>query len=114
MTWWLITEDGDKCQQGTEEWQYDKCDVCSRDSVEELWDCSSIKSELFRLEVEVKNVKYILLWTYFETDLCVVYKTIIFYLFSFNRKEVFGMRMYCGQVFTNAVFCIASSRHFSP
>ena len=43
MTWWLITQDGDKCQQGTEERQYDKCDACSRDYVEELWDGSSIK-----------------------------------------------------------------------
>ena len=55
--------------------------------MEKLWDGSSIKSKLFQLEVEVKNVKYISFVTYSETDLCVIYKTITFYFFSFQRKR---------------------------
>jgi hypothetical protein len=59
VTEWLTAWDMKFCQQGVKHlslWD-DKCLIRGGDYVEKRWDSSIIKSELFLLELQIKNVK---------------------------------------------------------
>jgi hypothetical protein len=57
----LIKAETNCCQQGTEmrASRDDKCLNCGRDYEEKQWNSSTIKYELFLLEINVNNTKYV-------------------------------------------------------